>query len=74
MTGLVLKLDIATQPSVSANWTTVKCPVPEYHQQQTRPCGIRLCTSIVQEETLYTVPDSTTGPEEVQESDDEGIT
>ncbi|XP_062849011.1 interleukin-1 receptor-associated kinase 4 [Trichomycterus rosablanca] len=69
----VLLPDIAAPPAVSTNWTALKCPVPEYHQQQTQPCGIRLSKSPVQEDILYTASDSSTGPEEDQEPDEEGF-
>lgn len=67
-----LKLDISAAP-VATHLRAVKDPPSEYHREQTQVCALKLDKAQVKEETPYTLPNSTTGPEENQEPNEEGM-
>lgn len=69
---LPLYSDVTAAP-VATHWRAVEDPPTEYHQQQTQICAVKLDKVNLTEETAYTIPDSTTGPETSQELDEEGI-
>lgn len=67
-----LKLDITAAP-VATHWRAVEDPPTEYYQVQTQLCAVKLEKAQLKEETPYALPDSTTGPEENQEPNEEGM-
>lgn len=67
-----LKLDITAAP-VATHWEAVEDPPTAYHQDKTRVCAVKLDKAQLKEEAPYTLPDSTTGTEERQESNEEGM-
>ncbi|KAK2834777.1 hypothetical protein Q7C36_015478 [Tachysurus vachellii] len=69
----VLLPDVTAAP-VATHWRAVEDPPTEYHQAQTQVCALKLDNSTkLTEDTSYTLPDSTTGPEESQEPNEEGF-
>lgn len=67
-----LKSDVAAEP-VATHWRALEDPPTEYHQAQTQVCAVKLDNvTKLTEDTSYTLPDSTTGPEESQEPNEEG--
>lgn len=70
--AMPLKLDI-TAPHVTTKWKAVKGPPTEYHREQTQLCAVKLDKAQLKEDTHYTLPDSTRGPEENEEPNEEGM-
>ncbi|GAA6066644.1 interleukin-1 receptor-associated kinase 4, partial [Tachysurus ichikawai] len=69
----VLLPDVAAEP-VATHWRALEDPPTEYHQAQTQVCAVKLDNvTKLTEDTSYTLPDSTTGPEESQEPNEEGF-
>ncbi|XP_026774973.3 interleukin-1 receptor-associated kinase 4 [Pangasianodon hypophthalmus] len=68
----VLLPDITPAP-VATHWREVEDPPTKYHREQTQLCAVRLDKAQLKEETPYALPDSTTGPEENQEPNEEGF-
>lgn len=66
------KLDMSAAP-VATHWRPVEDPPTAYHQDKTRVCAVKLDKAQLKEEAPYTLPDSTTGPEETQEPNEEGM-
>ncbi|KAK3558845.1 hypothetical protein QTP86_028717 [Hemibagrus guttatus] len=68
----VLLPDVTAAP-VATHWRAVEDPPTEYHQQQTQLCAVKLDKVNLTEETPYTLPDSTSGPETSQEPNEDGF-
>ncbi|KAF7701973.1 interleukin-1 receptor-associated kinase 4 [Silurus meridionalis] len=68
----VLLPDITVPPD-DTQWRAVEDPPSQYYREQTQVCAVKFDKVTLKEDAPYTLPDSTTGPEENQEPNEEGF-